>query len=202
MALWGEESYWLVRFLFQRSLAAIYLVAFLVAANQFRPLVGEDGILPLQRFLDNWDFKERPSLFHYYPSDRAIGIAAWSGVALSVLALLGVPNLLPARYAVPVSMFLWFLLWALYLSFVNAGQLFYGYGWESMLCETGAIAIFLGAGTAATPVVTIWLLRWLLFRNMFGAGLIKLRGDGCWRDLTCMDFHYETGCGIGSPSLA
>ncbi|ELW67775.1 Lipase maturation factor 1 [Tupaia chinensis] len=23
-------------------------------------------------------------------------------------------------------------------------------------------------------------------------GLIKIRGDRCWRDLTCMDFHYET----------
>jgi len=27
---------------------------------------------------------------------------------------------------------------------------------------------------------------------MLGAGLIKLRGDPCWRDLTCMVFHYET----------
>lgn len=23
-------------------------------------------------------------------------------------------------------------------------------------------------------------------------GLIKLRGDRCWRDLTCMYYHYET----------
>ncbi|KAM4623842.1 lipase maturation factor 1 isoform 2-T2 [Polymixia lowei] len=27
---------------------------------------------------------------------------------------------------------------------------------------------------------------------MLGAGLIKIRGDKCWRDLTCMDYHYET----------
>ena len=27
---------------------------------------------------------------------------------------------------------------------------------------------------------------------MFGAGLIKIRGDECWRDLSCMDYHYET----------
>ena len=27
---------------------------------------------------------------------------------------------------------------------------------------------------------------------MVGAGLIKLRGDDCWRDLTCMYYHYET----------
>ena len=40
------------------------------------------------------------------------------------------------------------------------------------------------------PVV--WLLRWLAMRVMWGAGLIKLRGDPCWRDLTCLDFHFET----------
>jgi hypothetical protein len=27
---------------------------------------------------------------------------------------------------------------------------------------------------------------------MIGAGLIKLRGDPCWRDLTCLYYHYET----------
>jgi len=32
----------------------------------------------------------------------------------------------------------------------------------------------------------------VLFRVMFGAGLIKLRGDSCWRDLTCLDYYFET----------
>jgi hypothetical protein len=27
---------------------------------------------------------------------------------------------------------------------------------------------------------------------MFGAGLIKLRGDPCWREFTCLIYHYET----------
>jgi hypothetical protein len=27
---------------------------------------------------------------------------------------------------------------------------------------------------------------------MLGAGLIKLRGDVCWRDLTALDYHFET----------
>jgi hypothetical protein len=36
------------------------------------------------------------------------------------------------------------------------------------------------------------LLRWLLFRVEFGAGLIKIRGDQCWRDLTCLYYHHET----------
>ncbi|MFX8778356.1 lipase maturation factor family protein, partial [Acinetobacter baumannii] len=40
-----------------------------------------------------------------------------------------------------------------------------------------------------TPWVLIWGNRWLLFRIMLGAGLIKIRGDECWRDLTCMNYH-------------
>lgn len=38
----------------------------------------------------------------------------------------------------------------------------------------------------------VWLYRWLTFRVMFGAGLIKIRGDDCWRALTCLETHYET----------
>ena len=42
------------------------------------------------------------------------------------------------------------------------------------------------------PIVVVWLLRWLVFRVMLGAALIKLRSDPCWRDFTCLDFHFET----------
>ncbi|WP_232685745.1 lipase maturation factor family protein [Halobacterium zhouii] len=192
MELLGGGSYWLVRFVFHRALAVIYLLAFLVAAFQFRPLAGEDGLLPLGNYAERASFRERPSLFYFFPSDRAVAAAAWAGVVVSVVALVGVPGALPRPWAVPASMVVWATLWALYQSFVNAGQTFYGYGWESMLLETGFLAIFLGAGSSAAPAVVVWLLRWVLFRNMFGAGLIKLRGDDCWRNLTAMDYHYET----------
>ncbi|XP_042096455.1 lipase maturation factor 1 isoform X3 [Ovis aries] len=73
-------------------------------------------------------------------------------------------------------------------------------GWESQLLETGFLGIFLcplwtlSALPRGTPTsrVVVWGFRWLIFRIMLGAGLIKIRGDRCWRDLTCMDFHYET----------
>src|SRR5262245_34784303 len=42
------------------------------------------------------------------------------------------------------------------------------------------------------PTLVLWLFRWLIFRIMLGAGLIKLRGDPAWRDLTALYFHFET----------
>ena len=60
------------------------------------------------------------------------------------------------------------------------------------LVKAGFLAIFLGPADMAPPTVVIVLFRWLLFRVELGAGLIKLRGDPCWRDLTCLDFHHET----------
>ncbi len=92
----------------------------------------------------------------------------------------------------PVSMLLWLVLWALYLSIVNVGQTWYAFGWESLLLETGFLAVFLGNDDTAPPLLVLLLLRWLLFRVEFGAGLIKIRGDRCWRDLTCLCHHHET----------
>jgi hypothetical protein len=86
----------------------------------------------------------------------------------------------------------WLLLWVLYLSIVNVGQTWYSFGWESLLLETGFLAIFMGNERVAPPLLTMWLARFLLFRLEFGAGLIKLRGDSCWRNLTCLYYHHET----------
>ena len=188
MALSDPGTHVLVRFLFRRGLALVYLVAFLVAATQFRALAGEEGLLPLGPRLERRSLREAPGLFQFVRSDRAVGAAAWLGVGLAALALLG----LPARFGSLAAGVVWGSLWLLYLSFVNAGGSFYGFGWESMLLETGFLAIFLGGADVGTPVLVLFLLRWTLFRNMFGAGLIKLRGDDCWRDLTCMEYHYET----------
>jgi hypothetical protein len=181
-------TYWFTRFWFQRSLGLIYFLGFLIAANQFRALCGENGILPARLFLNRVSFWDAPSLFWLDHSDRAFFFAACLGIVLAVLALSGLSD----AFGHMTSVIVWASMWALYLSFVNIGQTFYGFGWESLLLETGFLAIFLGPSRAAPPVVIIWLLRWVLFRMMFGAGLIKIRGDECWRDLTCMNYHYET----------
>ncbi len=183
-----RQDYWLARLIFQRGLAAIYLVAFLVAVNQFLPLLGEGGLLPVPQFLQYITFGQAPSIFHIYYSDTLLLLIAWSGVVLALTALLGLSDKLPWWGVATI----WGLLWVLYLSIVNVGQAFYSFGWETMLLEVGFLAIFLGANKLAVPFVIILLLRWMLFRVEFGAGLIKIRGDECWRNLTCMNYHHET----------
>jgi hypothetical protein len=181
-------DYWLSRFIFERALAAIYLIAFVVTVNQFPALLGERGLAPVRRFMELASVREAPSIFYMHYSDRFLRAVGWFSVALSVSLLAGLPQSGPAW----VVMLAWFVLWALYLSIVNVGQTFYSFGWETLLLETGFIAIFLGPARIAPPVTVMYLIRWLLFRVEFGAGLIKIRGDTCWRDLTCLYYHHET----------
>ncbi|MGH9466201.1 MAG: lipase maturation factor family protein [Terriglobales bacterium] len=179
---------WLVRLIIQRGLAAVYVVAFANVVREFPALLGEHGLLPVPAFTRRARFLETPSLFHWHYSDRLARAVGWAGIVLALVALSGVGESGP----VWVPILLWLVLWFLYLSVVNVGQAFYGFGWESMLLEAGFFAAFLGPGWMRAPLVPVLILRWMLFRTELGAGLIKLRGDPCWRDLTCLYYHYET----------
>jgi hypothetical protein len=193
----STKGYWLTRFVFLRLLGFIYLIAFISLAIQVIPLIGANGLLPADNFLnrasDSYSssldgFFALPSVFWFYISDNALLILSWLGVILSLVVLIGYANSI-----------LMFILWALYMSFVHIGQLWYSYGWEIQLLETGFLAIFIVPlfdmrpfPKAAPPIPIIWLLRWLTFRLYMGTGLIKFRGDSCWSDLTCLFYHYET----------
>ncbi len=189
-------SYWLTRFVILRLLGAVYVIAFLVAAKQILPLIGSNGLTPLNLYITQiraghswfYGFIHFPSLFWFAHSDAVLQMAAWVGTVLACVVVAGYANALIMA-----------ALWALYMSFVHLGQEWYGYGWEIQLLETGFLAIFLcpllDAGPFPKyrpPLVVIWLFRWLIFRIMLGAALIKLRGDPCWRDLTALYYHFET----------
>jgi hypothetical protein len=193
-----RATYVFTRFAVLRLLGLVYFVAFYSAVRQLGPLIGPRGLLPADVLL--WGevatagsraaaFWQSPTIFLWTgASEAALAAVCWVGTLLSLAVLAGVTNA-----AVQLA------LWALYFSLVQVGQIFYGYGWEFQLLETGFLAIFLcPLGSlapfpkTAPPPVVIWLLRWLVFRVMLGAGLIKLRGDPCWRDLTCLVYHYET----------
>src|SRR5262245_1872896 len=182
------SGYWYSRWLFERGLAIMYLVAFVVTLNQFLPLAGERGLLPAGPYLSEVPFRFTPSIFHWTASDGAFRACAWIGMGLSLVALSGIP----ARFGVLPSAAVWAGLYVLYLSFISAGQTWYGFGWESLLVEIGFFTMFAGASFTPPHALLNWIYRWTLFRLMFGAGLIKLRGDACWRDLTCLDYFYET----------
>jgi hypothetical protein len=188
MGWFSAPEYWLGRLVLERGVAAIYLIAFVAAALQFRALIGERGMLPVPRYLARQSFWRAPSLFHLRYSDRLFAGVSWLGAALSAAIVAGAADRAPLWAA----MLAWLTLWVLYLSIVNVGQTWYGFGWESLLLEAGFLMIFLGNDRVAPPVLTLWMARLLLFRVEFGAGLIKLRGDPCWRDLTCLYYHHET----------
>lgn len=185
--LYGHD-YSIARLIIQRAMAAVYLIGFWVAIDQFPALLGENGLLPVPRLLKNLSFNQAPSIFQFYYSDKFLLVISWIGVLISFALVLGLTD----KADWWVNAIAWFILWALYMSIVNIGQTFYNFGWEYLLLEIGFLMIFIGSSKTMVPIVMIFLLRWLLFRLEFGAGLIKMRGDECWRDLTCLNYHHET----------
>ncbi|MGY8823793.1 MAG: lipase maturation factor family protein [Candidatus Latescibacterota bacterium] len=186
-------SYGLARFFLLRLLGFVYALAFFSLSQQLDGLISSDGLLPAALYLEKArvyfgdstpTWLHLPTLFWFDSSDAALHLACYIGLALSLLLCSG--------FARASQLF---LLWIIYLSFNGVGQIFYGFGWEILLLEAGFLAIFLApfrrAGAPPSTAV-MWLYRWLLFRVIFGAGLIKLRGDSCWWDLSCMEFHYQT----------
>lgn len=191
-ALWGEQirtpTYHVAAEVFSRALAIIYGVAFVSFGLQVRGLIGSQGILPAREFLSavhqqlgGMALWRLPTLFWWGSADLTLLSITWGGVALSLISLLTKAH---SRW----QRFVFIILWAYYLSIVNAGQVFMGYQWDWLLVEVGFLAIFL------QPVKSrIWLYRWLLFRLMLESGLVKLLShDPSWHNFTALQFHYET----------
>ena len=69
-----------------------HLIAFICAANQFVPLLGENGLLPVSRYVRAVAFRDSPSLFYWVPRDVAFTAAAWVGIVLSCLVITGIAS--------------------------------------------------------------------------------------------------------------
>ncbi len=119
----------------------------------------------------------------------ALHAVCWGGLLVSVVLLFG---FLPGCCAV--------LLWLFYLSLVVVGQVFLGYQWDSLLLETGLLAVLiapwgvrLSRSNDQPWWFAIWLVRWLAFRLMFLSGVVKLAShEPTWRDWTALENHYQT----------
>lgn len=190
-ALLEGHEYTLAREIIQRGVAAVFVLAFLSTYHQFPVLLGERGLLPVPEFLERAGRRAGPTLFRWRRtpySDRLLRAMCLLGMLLGAATVLGLPQQGPAWTTIAV----FGAMWGLYLSLHSVGQVFYGFGWESMLLECGFLVGFLGSHAVAPPLLILLFLRWMLLRLEFGAGMIKMRGDASWRDLTAMDHHHQT----------
>jgi hypothetical protein len=186
------------RWLFLRALGVFYVSVFYSLACQIRGLIGDDGILPAQNlfaFVRAHHGFERywllPSLLWIAPNDAGLVALVVLGLSASLLLTC---NVLP-RASLAVC-------GALFLSFVNAAQVFSSYQSEGMLLEATAAAFILappgarpGLGERSPPSrAARFLVLWECFRIYFESGIAKLAsGDPSWRDMTAMDHYYENG---------
>ena len=180
----SEKQFIISSWLFIRAIALIYLAAFSSIAIQIVGLVGNDGILPIQYYLQNAEgalgrlaWLRFPTLFWIDSSDQALLFASYAGMVFSVLLLIGKLQLLSS-----------ICLFVLYLSIFHAGQTFLSFQWDYLLLEAGFLSIFLTQGNNR---LIIFLFHWLLFRLRFLSGFSKI-DDPSWMNLSTLNYYFET----------
>ena len=183
--LWGKNiqpaSSALTRSLFLRGLASVYFIAFASLIPQILGLVGEHGIVPA---LDSVS-----SVMFLPVSDTVLTALPWAGMVLAAMLFFRI---------VPMAAVIG--LYVLYLNVAGLGQDFFTFQWDALLLEAGFAAILVTPfglmprySKRDTSAIGIWVLRFLIFRLMLESGLVKLlSGDVTWRNLTALNFHYET----------
>lgn len=162
------------------------LDAWLSLGTQVHLLLGSRGLLPVAplvaslRDVDPPVGLGFPSFLFLDPSDAALTLGVVTGVALSLLALLGVwPRLLLLLSA------------PLYLSYVVAGREFLSFQWDNLLIECLVIAAFVPRDRFSRG--SHWVARLLLFKVYFESGVAKAQSSlGDWWDGSAMNFYYET----------
>jgi hypothetical protein len=189
------STYLITRSLFLRTLGVIYLIAFASLLIQIKGLIGSQGILPAEDFLNvlrpnlgSERFTLLPSLFWFTgTSDTALQLVCVSGIAAAILLIAGLA---------PLPLLI--ILWVLYLSLFNVSRDFLSFQWDTLLLETGFLAIFLAPTNLLTSLkesplspLALLLLWWLLFRFMVESGIVKIvSGDPTWKNLTALEYHY------------
>jgi hypothetical protein len=161
---------------FARLLAAIYIIAFLSLRTSIAAFAGSRGLSPvaeklarMRADLGEWRAAARqPTLLWLADSDLVVGMLPLAGAVTALLALCGV-----------ASMPMFAATWVIYLSCdVAAGMT---YPWESMLLESGFLAMVLPPldplpslrMTQAPAPLLMFAFQFLLFRVLFGFGKTK-----------------------------
>ncbi len=194
----GAADRLLPRWIFLRALGLIYFSAFFSLVFQIRGLIGAQGILPSNEYLEAVArqfgvarFWFAPTLLWFSTGPHMLNAICWVGMIASLLVFF---NVWPRATL--------FICLVCFLSFVSAAQDFSGYQSDGMLLEAGFLSLFFvppgflpGLGRAHPPSwASLFLLQWEWFRIYFESGMVKLAsGDPQWRNFTAMDEYYQNG---------
>lgn len=194
------------------GMSVVYLFAFASIYHQIPGLYGDNGLLPVRSSFpldgDENAIKrkaaEKPNMIWLA---KALGLEA--AVMMEFLALIGIVisfgALIWSRMREATN---FVVLWLLYFSLYQAGQIFTWFQWDILLLEAGFITIIvaplgilnrptsnLALSQKAHDNISLWLVRWLLFRLMFASGLVKLTSQcPTWWGLTALNVHFESQC--------
>ncbi len=195
----GPPDRFLARWLFLRALGLIYFSAFYSLTFQIRGLIGPNGILPANDYLQAvahslghlrglWF---APTVLWMSSGSQMLTGLCWLGMLASILLTM---NLWPRGML--------FVCFVCFLSFVSAAQDFSSYQSDGMLLEAGFISLFFAPsgfrprwGTDTPPSrAGLFLLQWEWLRIYFESGVAKIAGgDPQWRNFTAMDLYYQNG---------
>jgi len=194
----GPPGRLLPRWIFLRALGLIYFSAFYPLVFQIRGLLGPNGLLPVEPYLQEvakvfglarvW---YAPTLLWFNSSSLALLILCWVGMIASVFLIL---NLWPRAMLL--------VCFIAFLSFVSAAQDFSSYQSDGMLLSAGFISLFFAPpglcprwGESSPPSrSSLFLLQFVWFTIYFESGIAKyFGGDPSWRNLTAMDQYYQNG---------
>jgi len=196
-----------VRTLFLQCVSLCFAVAFHSLYTQLPGLYGDQGVLPARAFIDTDRLMKENLVDLLVESPTLLWITPLTGLTLvqmmEVFSLIGLVTALVVT-AIPRTNTKTsaFILWVLYLSLFQVGQTFLSFQWDILILETGFLAIVCAplwpnSHNKSLPwdKVTLYMVRWLLFRMMFASGVVKLT-SGCptWWGLTAMPTHYFSQC--------
>ncbi|XP_050040711.1 lipase maturation factor 2-like [Dermacentor andersoni] len=200
------------------AMSVVYLSAFASIYHQMPGLYGDHGVLPVRSVIPIDSHTrppqelaqraaERPSLIWLAPNfglkvATMAEFLAFLGIVMSFMACVS------SRFRDCIN---FALLWILYFSIYQVGQVFMWFQWDILLLEAGFLCILvaplgivhrtLGLNSSwrlphrPHDEVSLWLVRWLLFRFMFASGVVKLT-SGCptWWGLTALNHHFQSQC--------
>lgn len=186
--MFNPDQSLIVIHLFPRLVGAVYFLALIPFLFEICALIGKDGIIPAEYYLQLIEKKFKKSRFYWLPtifwvncSDFALIGTVIVGLVLSIFLAMGYYPCL-----------ILFILMIILLSIISVGQDFLRFAWDVLLLECVYNAFLLTL--TYNPNIIVWMnLNLLIFRFHLQAGVSKVQSrDSSWRDLSAMSYHYQT----------